>query len=90
MKNMDKGLTVTKWVLIVLLKIPQMPENLSAQFVCPSPNVLDFNGKRLHWVSVVRSPCPIPSVFVLVVVVLLFSSQYVQSYSFFFTFYSSN
>ena len=54
MENMDKGLTVPKWVLIVWLKIPQMPQNLSAQFVCPSPKVLDFNEKRLHWASVVR------------------------------------
>ena len=35
-------------------KIPQMSQNLSAQFVCPSPKVLDVNEKRLHWVSVVR------------------------------------
>ena len=55
MENMDKGLTVPKWVLIVWLKIPQMPQNLSAQFVCPSPKVLDFNEKRLHWASVVRA-----------------------------------
>ena len=34
-------------------KIPQMPQNLSAQFVCPSPKVPDFNEKRLHWASVV-------------------------------------
>ena len=54
MVNMDKGLTVPKWVLIVRPKIPQMPQNLSAQFVCPSPKVLDFNEKRLHWASVVR------------------------------------
>ena len=54
MENMDKGLTVPKWVLIVQPKIPQMPQNLSAQFVCPSPKVLDFNEKRLHWASVVR------------------------------------
>ena len=54
MENMDKGLTVPKWVLIVQLKIPQMPQNLSAQFVCPSPQVLDFNEKRLHRASVVR------------------------------------
>ena len=54
MENMDKGLTVPKWVLIVWPKIPQMPQNLSAQFVCPSPKVLDFNEKRLHWASVVR------------------------------------
>jgi hypothetical protein len=54
MKNMDKGLTVPKWGLIVRLKIPQMPQNLSAQFVCPSPKVLDFNEKRLYWASEVR------------------------------------
>ena len=56
MENMGKGqgLTVPKWVLIVRPKIPQMPQNLSAQFVCPSPKVLDFNEKRRHWVSVVR------------------------------------
>ena len=54
MENMDKGLTVPKWVLIVWLKVPQMPLNLSDQFVCPSPNVLDFNEKSLHWASVVR------------------------------------
>jgi hypothetical protein len=53
MENMGKGLTVPKWVLIVWLKIPQMPKNLFAQFVCPSPKVLDFNEKRFHWASVV-------------------------------------
>ena len=31
-----------------------MPQNLSTQFVCPSPKVCDFNEKRLHWASVVR------------------------------------
>ena len=34
MENMD---TVPKWVLIVRPKIPQMTQNLSAQFVCPTP-----------------------------------------------------
>ena len=34
---------------------PQMPQNLSAQFDCPSPKVLDFNEKRLYWASVVRA-----------------------------------
>ena len=53
MENMDKGLTVPKWVLVNCSKIPQMPQNLSAQIVCPSPNVWDFNEKRLHWASVV-------------------------------------
>ena len=41
-------------MLIVLPKIPHMPQNLSAQFVCPSPKLLYFNEKRLHWASVVR------------------------------------
>ena len=53
MENMDKGLAVQKRVLIVWLKIPQMPQNLSGQFVCPSPKVLDFNEKSLHWASIV-------------------------------------
>ena len=39
MENMDKELKVPKWVLIVLLKIPKMPQKISAQFVCPSPKV---------------------------------------------------
>ena len=51
MENMD---TVPKWVLIVCPKIPQMSHNSYAQFVCPSPIVLDFNEKRLHWTSKVR------------------------------------
>ena len=52
MEKLDKGLTVPKWVLINQPKIPQMPQNLSAQFVCPK--VWDFDEKRLHWASVVR------------------------------------
>ena len=55
MENMDKGLTVPKWV-INCLKIPQMAQNLSAQIVCPSPDVWDFDEKRFNWVSVVRVP----------------------------------
>ena len=55
MENIDKRLTVPKWVLIVLMKIPQMPQNLVAQFVCPRPKVLDFKEKRLHWASVVHA-----------------------------------
>ena len=54
MENMDKGLTVPKWVLIFRVKIPQMLQNLSAQFVCTSPKVWVFDAKRLHWASVVR------------------------------------
>jgi hypothetical protein len=40
-------------VPIVQLKISQIPQNLFAPFLCPSPKVLDFNEKRLHWASVV-------------------------------------
>ena len=54
MENMDKGLTVLKWVPINRVKVPQVPQNLSAQIVCPSPEVWDFDENRLHWVSVVR------------------------------------
>ena len=45
--------TVPKWVLMNRLNIPQMPQNLPAQIVCPSPKVWDFDEKRLHWASVV-------------------------------------
>ena len=55
MENMDKGLTVPKWVLINQLKMPQMPQNLSARIVCQSSKVWDFDEKRLHWVSAVRA-----------------------------------
>ena len=41
------------WLLINWPKIPQMPQNLSAQIVWPSPKVWNFNEKRLHWASVV-------------------------------------
>ena len=51
MENMDKGLTVPKWVLIVWPKIPQMPQWLASQFVSPSFKNLDFN--RLYWAFVV-------------------------------------
>ena len=54
MENMDKGLTVPKWVLINWPKITPIAQNLYAQFVCPSPKVWDFDEKRLHWASVVR------------------------------------
>ena len=54
MENMDKGLTVPKWVLINRPKISKMPQNLSAQIVCPSPKVWDFDEKKVHWASVVR------------------------------------
>ena len=47
MENMDKELTVPKWVLIVRPKIPQMPQKISDQNVWPSPKVRDFWKKAL-------------------------------------------
>ena len=52
---MDKGLTAPKWALIVWLKIPYMPQNLSDQFVFPSSKVWDFNEKG--FIGHIRSPC---------------------------------
>ena len=49
---MNKELTVPKWVQT---KISQMPQNLSAQFVCPSPKVWDFDEKKAS--LGVGSPC---------------------------------
>lgn len=51
MENMNKGLTVPKWVLIVR---PEIPQSFSAQFVCPSPNNVYFNEKKTS--LGVRSP----------------------------------
>jgi len=45
---------VDLWVLINQPIIPQKPQNLTAQIVCPSPKTWDFDEKRLHWASVVR------------------------------------
>jgi hypothetical protein len=44
MENMDKGCIEPKWVLIV--ENTPNASDLSAQFVFPSPKVLDFNEKR--------------------------------------------
>ena len=63
MENMDKGLTVRKWVLINRPKIPQMPQNLSAQIVCPTPKVWDFDKKKAS--LGVRCPCSVASQFFL-------------------------
>ena len=54
MENMDKGLTVPKWVLINQLKTPQIPPKFFAQFVCLSPKVWNF-WKKLS--LGVRSSC---------------------------------
>ena len=57
MENMDKELTVPKWMLIVRPKIPQMPQKISAQNVCPSPKVRDLKkklslGVRSPWLQI--------------------------------------
>ena len=52
MENMDKGITVLKWVLINWPKIPQMPQNYLPKFSAKTQKY--FNEKRLHWASVVR------------------------------------
>ena len=49
-----QGTHSAKMVLIVWPKIHQMPQNVSAQFVCLSPKVWDIIEKRLHRASVVR------------------------------------
>ena len=54
MENMDKELTVQKCVLIVWLKIPEMPQKISAQNVCPCPKFEIFEknislGVRSPW-----------------------------------------
>ena len=54
MENIDKELTVPKWVLVVQPKIPQMPQKISVQNVCPSTKVWDFLKKKLS--LGVRSP----------------------------------
>ena len=46
MENMDKGLTVPKWMLIVWKKIPQMPQNLFNTTQGPVPISL-FRATRI-------------------------------------------
>ena len=58
MENTDKELTVPKWVLIKPLKTPKITQNLSAQIVCPSSKVWDFDkkgfiGVRSPWASLI-------------------------------------
>ena len=55
MENMDKGLTLPKWLLINWPKETQMPKNASAQIVSQSPKAWNFGEKTLHWASVVRA-----------------------------------
>ena len=54
MENIDRDSQYQKWVLINQPKMPQMPQNLSAQIVCPSPKVWDCDEKKAS--LGVRSP----------------------------------
>ena len=40
--------TTQKSAQKTLKRLYQMPQNLSAQIVCPSPIVLDFDEKQFH------------------------------------------
>jgi hypothetical protein len=50
MENMEMGLTTKMGADISAANYPKMPQNLSAQFICPSLKVWDFREKRPHWV----------------------------------------
>ena len=56
MENVDTGTHSIKIGADSSAENTPLPHNLSAKFVCPSPKILDVNGKRLHWASVVRGP----------------------------------
>ena len=58
MENYEQGTHCIKMGADIWQKIPQIPQNLSAQFVCQSPKVLDIYEKRLPWASLVRDPMP--------------------------------
>ena len=57
---MDNGLTVPKWVLIVCPKIPQTPQNLSAQFVNLSALTQKFQISMKKASLGIRSPWIVP------------------------------
>ena len=57
-KNIKSMFPCFKLVLIIQPKIPQMPQNLSAQFVCPSPKIWDIIENRLHRASVANGLNP--------------------------------
>ena len=53
---MDKELIVhTKMGADKLTENTQIPQDLSAQIVCPSQKVWECHEKRLHWASVVHA-----------------------------------
>ena len=52
MKNMDKGLTAPKWVLINWLKITQMPQKFWPNLFSQAQKFGIFSKKGSLWVSV--------------------------------------
>ena len=54
MENMDKGLTVPKWVLINRPKIPKRPKIYLPKLSAQAQKFWDFDEKSLRWASVVR------------------------------------
>ena len=52
MENIEKGLTVPK-----LINRPKIPQNLSAQIVCPRPKLWDFDEKKAS--LGVHGPCTV-------------------------------
>ena len=55
MENMDKGLTVPKWVLINRPKMPQMPQNVSTQMFAQAQKFGISMKKGFIGASVVRA-----------------------------------
>ena len=56
MENVDKGLKVPEWLLIVQPKIPQSAPKFICPICLPKPKSLRFQWrwKKLHWASIVR------------------------------------
>ena len=58
MENIDKELTIPKWVLIVRLKIPQMPQKIQPKMFSQSKKFLIVETKiSLSVVLIINSAC---------------------------------
>ena len=56
MENIRQGTHCTNMGADKLAENTPNAQNLSAQIVCPSPKVWDFDEKRLYLASAVRDP----------------------------------
>ena len=55
MENMDKGITVPKWVLILRPKIPGLPQKFRPIFSAQGKKFRIFETKKTSlWISIVR------------------------------------